>query len=544
VKYIWEALILTLAVPVIGQADAKADCRATLQKLVSGSPPADLRAFYEPAAYDPAWVRGGRPTAQAYALIQAFRSAAAKGLNPDDYDASLWPARLDELGTHSSEAVLARFDLALTLSAMRYVSDLHIGKVNPRLFHSGFDLVREQYDLPGFIRTRLTGAVDVAAALNTIEPPFPGYWRTQTVLRRYLALAAEDGMPKLAPVRSPIDPGSEYPDAAKLGRLLRLLGDLPADAVVTDGRYQGDLVDAVKHFQSRHGLDADGRIGAQTFRHLNTPLSTRARQLALTLERYRWVPHQFAVQPIVVNIPEFRLRAFDASYRTELEMKVVVGRAYGHKTPVFASEMKSVVFRPYWEVPLGIQRNEIVPKVLRDRSYLARNGYEVLSPARKDAGRAIDDSALTELRSGNLRIRQVPGPDNALGLVTFRFPNEYNVYMHGTPAAQLFAKSRRDFSHGCIRLEKPEALAALVLRDKPGWNSKRIAEAMYGAETITVTLDHPIPVLIVYATAVVQENGDVHFFDDIYGHDATLEKALAAATRISRLSGLPQTSDP
>src|SRR5262249_16385759 len=159
-------------------------------------------------------------------------------------------------------AVLARFDLALTISAMRYVSDLHTGRVNPRVFHSGFDLDRERYDLPGFIRTHLTGAVDVTAVLDKIEPPFPGYWRTQIALRRYLGLRVDGGMPKLVPVRSPIDPGSEYPDAAKLGQLLRTLGDMPPDAVVTDGRYQGDLVDAVKHFQSRHGLDADGRIGA------------------------------------------------------------------------------------------------------------------------------------------------------------------------------------------------------------------------------------------------------------------------------------------
>jgi murein L,D-transpeptidase YcbB/YkuD len=289
------------------------------------------------------------------------------------------------------------------------------------------------------------------------------------------------------------------------------------------------LVEAVKRFQARHGLERDGRIGAATLAELNTPLSRRVLQLQLTLERWRWIPHEFAQPLIVVNIPEFELRALNRSYRTELEMRVVVGRAYKHQTPVFAADMKHVIFRPYWNVPPSIQRAEIVPKIKRDRSYLEKNGFEVVTS--KDvvvtAG-VVDDSTLAQLRAGKLLIRQTPGPKNSLGLVKFLFPNQHDVYLHDTPAVELFSRPRRDFSHGCIRVEKPGLLAAWVLRDKPEWSPDRIAEAMNGNKTLQVNLDTPIPVLVVYSTALVLGNGEVHFFRDIYGQDAALEERLAA----------------
>jgi murein L,D-transpeptidase YcbB/YkuD len=260
---------------------------------------------------------------------------------------------------------------------------------------------------------------------------------------------------------------------------------------------------------------------------LNTPLSQRVRQLELVLERWRWVPHSFARPPIVVNIPEFRLRAYDDRYRPELEMKVVVGKAYRHKTPVFSSEMTHLIFRPYWDVPLSIQRAELVPKMVKDPAYLAENDYEIVDSRRQlISTRAVSADMLAQLRSGKLFIRQVPGEKNALGLVKFLFPNEYNVYLHSTPAKSLFLRSRRDFSHGCIRVEKPEELAQWVLRGVPGWDMDHIQEAEHGVDSERVNLDKPIPVLIVYGTAVVRADEEVFFFDDIYGHDAALAELL------------------
>jgi murein L,D-transpeptidase YcbB/YkuD len=208
-------------------------------------------------------------------------------------------------------------------------------------------------------------------------------------------------------------------------------------------------------------------------------------------------------------------------------MNVVVGKAYGHDTPVFQDKMEYVIFRPYWSVPYSITRVELIPHIVRDPDYLAKKNFEVVDSRQEvvTSGTVTSD-ILAQLRAGKLFIREKPGPQNSLGLVKFIFPNSYNVYMHDTPAHQLFSQSRRDFSHGCIRLEKPAELAAWVLRDNPGWDRERIRAAMNGTTTQQVNLIHPIPVLIVYGTAVVTEDGIVHFYDDIYKHDAALEKVL------------------
>ncbi len=485
-----------------------------------------LQSFYQPTGYSLAWTRAGQATDQARAVIGAFEDADSKGLEAEDYDGSRWADRLANLNGDG----LARFDLAVTVTLMRYLSDLHLGRVNPGLFHAGFDLDGEKDDLPGFIRRRVMNAADVKAVLQGVEPPYQGYRRTEEALQRYIAMAREENVGSLPVPKKPIEPGGSYPAVAQLASRLRRVGDLSADAGVSpeSNGYEEPLIDAVKRFQMRHGLDPDGRLGKATLAQLNTPLTFRVRQLQLTLERWRWVPHGFSRPPIVVNIPEFELRAASGLYTTELAMKVVVGRAYGHQTPVFASEMKYAIFRPYWNVPLSIQRAELMPKLDRDPAYLARNGFEVVTLQDKVVTKGVVDGAtLGLLRSGKLRIRQTPGDKNALGLVKFVFPNEHSVYLHGTPATELFSKSRRDFSHGCIRVEHPEALAAWVLRDKPEWTPERIASAMHGTDTIQVTLEKPIPVLIVYVTAVVLEGGEARFFEDIYGQDAQIEALLA-----------------
>jgi murein L,D-transpeptidase YcbB/YkuD len=533
-----EVLVILVAVSALAFFG---DCQSELCRHVAEGHLADMRwpdftdyrlhvqNFYEPAGYALAWTSEGAPTRQTAALIDVLRQADSKGLDPEDYDGPRWTARLERL--HNApplEGDLARFDLAVTVAAMRYASDLHIGRLNPGSLHPAFDMEHEKDDLASLLRKRLVAADDVRAVFSEIEPPFEGYQRTLEVLQSYIHGANEDDGEVLPSTPKPVEPGSLYPGTRRLSRLLQRLGDLTPDAVPATDQYTGALVDAVKHFQARHGLEPDGRIGAATWAELNTPLRRRVLQLQLTLERWRWVPHQFGRPPIVVNIPEFELRALNRSYRTELEMKVVVGRAYGHKTPVFAADMKYVIFRPYWNVPLSIQRAELVPKIEQDRSYLEKNGYEVVTS--KDvvvtAG-AIDDSTLAQLRVGKLLIRQIPGPKNSLGLVKFLFPNPHDVYLHDTPAIALFSKSRRDFSHGCIRVEEPRRLAAWVLGDRPEWPPERIAEAMNGNKTLQVNLAQPIPVLVVYATAVVLGNGEVHFFRDIYGQDTELEERLA-----------------
>ena len=487
----------------------------------------DLRSFYEAGEYAPAWSRNGQPTAQARELIGILREADSKGLDAEDYDASRWAGRLQGLGQPDAAA---RFDAALSVSLMRYVSDLHVGRINPDHFKFKLATRNSSVDLPQFLRQLAMGGSDLRAQLELVEPPYPGYRRTQETLRRYLGFAHQDGGAPLPVPSKALDPGSPYAGVPHLTQLLRLLGDLPADATVPAGDvYQAPLVAAVQRFQERHGLAADGRLGAQTVRQLNVPLSVRVEQLRLTLERWRWLPHEFPQPPVVVNIPEFRLRAFGEGGREVLSMNVIVGKALRHETPVFDKDMRYVVFRPYWNVPSSIQRSEIVPAVQRDRSYIARKNYEVTTHGGQFVTDGpISDEILDQLRAGKLAVRQKPGPNNALGLVKLIFPNEFNVYLHSTPSQQLFAQTRRDFSHGCIRVEKPEELAAWALQGNPDWDLAKVRAAMQtGKDNVQVNLASPIPVLILYGTAVTYDDGSVHFYDDIYGHDAQLRKALA-----------------
>src|SRR5215471_9474086 len=316
---------------------------------------AHLKRFYEASGYSLVWIRNAQATDQAHVMIGVLKQADSKGLNPEDYDASRWAPRLQQL---SDPTASAQFDAALTVCVMRYISDLRIGRVNPRHFSFGIDVNRKKYGLPQFVRARIAEASNVQAALDEVEPHFAGYKRTLAGLQLYLKLSQEHDGEKLPDARKSITPGQEYAGIARLTRLLRLLGDLPSSAETKPGSiYEEPLVKAVKHFQLRHGLSADGLLTTQTVKQLNVPLRDRAEQLRLTLERWRWVRREFPQPPVVVNIPEFRLRALDSSGRSTLTTNVVVGKAYRHETPVFEDEMQYVVFRPYWNVPLSIQRS-------------------------------------------------------------------------------------------------------------------------------------------------------------------------------------------
>ena len=371
----------------------------------------------------------------------------------------------------------------------------------------------------------------------SLPGPMNEYGRTLNALERYRRLATQDDGEMLPAAEESVEPGDEYEGVPRLIRLLHLLGDLPADAVLTasDGNnadvYDGELVTAVERFQSRHGLKPDGKIGKETLAQLNTPLAFRVRQLELALERWRRRPYDPSRPAIVLNVPEFKLRAFSAGGHADLEMKIIVGQANDRQTPLLSSQLDAVIFRPYWNIPLSIQRKELIPEIVKDAKFLPDNHIEVLTPQ----GAVVDDAAsedvLDQLRSGKLRLRQTPGPKNALGLVKFVFPNEHEVYMHSTPARWLFDPPRRDFSHGCIRLEKAEDLAAWALRGESGWSRERVVQAMEGSDSASVRVRQPIQVVTMYVTAVALENGEVDFFQDIYGEDAVLEKELASASR-------------
>jgi L,D-transpeptidase YcbB len=485
---------------------------------------------YDTSNYAPLWLNGNQPTQQATVIIGLLQNSLHKGLNPDDYDAAHWQGRLDGLKT-ANDVALAEFDAAVTVGLMRYISDLHIGRVNPTHFDFGLDIETKKYDMPQFVTQDVQHAVDVQAVLEQVEPTFDGYKRTGVALQHYLELAAKGDGPPVPDVTKSLAVGDPYPGTAQLAARLQLLGDLPPTATVnTEGHiYDATLSAGVKSFQARHGLTPDGKLGKDTVQQLNVPLATRVVQLDDALERWRWLPPQFPQPPVVANIPEFVVRAFDADRKVAFSSNVVVGKAMRTQTPVFAKDMRYIVFRPYWNITPSITRGEIIPHLTKDRSYLARKNMEVYDSSGKViTDGAVSDAVLAQLRAGKLSVRQKPGKDNSLGLIKFIFPNDNNVYLHSTPAQELFSRSRRDFSHGCVRVEKPAELAAYLLRDQPPWTLEKVQQAMQsGPDNQQVNLKTPVPVVIFYLTAVVGEDGSVHFFDDIYGHDKSLNAVLA-----------------
>jgi murein L,D-transpeptidase YcbB/YkuD len=499
-----------------------------------------LRTLYERHGYAPIWQRSGKPTAQAQELAQLLRDAGAYGLRPADYDADAIEAQIEELLAlrDAPASRRAEFDLRLSAAAIKFARHLHYGRVDPR--ECGFELYAPRSDLDeGAVIRRLARTRRPAAELAAIEPPFDHYRLLKAALAKYRRLASEPGLtalPKFAG-RS-IKPGGRYSGAAGLRRLLAGLGDLGADAVVpSDPETLDDaLVAALRSFQERHGLPADGVLGKRTFAALTVPLERRVRQIELTLERWRWL-RPFETPPIVVNVPAFRLYAFRTTRDREstmLKMDVIVGQSYPEtQTPVFLAEMKYVVFRPYWDVPDTILQREMLPAIRGDPDFLEKNHMELVRGWNGDSPVVPPTPENIEaLASGALHLRQQPNGDNALGAIKFVLPNYHSVYLHSTPTHRLFKETRRDFSHGCIRVSDPVALAAHVLREAPGdWTEEKIEEAMKGEPNQRVNLSTPIQVMILYATAIATESGQVLFFDDIYGHDERLEQLLRAKTR-------------
>jgi murein L,D-transpeptidase YcbB/YkuD len=346
---------------------------------------------------------------------------------------------------------------------------------------------------------------------------------------RYRTLAADPALQAFALPEVAVRPGDPCAGATGLSRLLEALGDLPVVGSVRAAApiYEGRVVDGVKRFQLRHGLEADGVLGKATRAALRVPLWRRVRQIELALERLRWVPDIGEDKLVVVNIPMFRLWGIQPS-SAPFSTEVIVGRALKTRTPVFVEELEHVIFRPYWNIPSSIARHEILPAVRRNSAYLQRNDMEIVDGQSDDAQVvAATVRNLERVQQGTLRIRQRPGPRNSLGLVKFVFPNDANVYLHGTPAQTLFSLPRRDFSHGCVRVADVAGLTQWVLSDLPEWTPDRILEAMNGDKPLRVNLARPIRVILFYVTAVVTPaDGAVHFAEDIYGHDARLDAYL------------------
>lgn len=484
-------------------------------------------SLYTGAGGRPLWVREGQVTPAARAVVAALGQAETRGLDPRNYDAATLDSLARALGPSSTDAALAGFDAMLTADALRYLAAVSRGRINPRLAHADFHVPTGRPDVVGAV-SALTSATATDSIITAMEPHFLHYVLLKRALAGYRRLARDSGLLPLPPLPRRLKPGDTYAGAVQLRRLLIALDDIVdsvAPVMPPDSIYGPDLVEGIRHFQQRQGFAMDGVIGDSTAGRLGRSFDQRIRQVELTLERWRWMPRQFTAPPILVNVPSFRLHAFSTMSDHEaslLSMNVVVGQAFRTETPVFAADMTYLVFSPYWDAPASIMRKEIRPKAMANAGWLARNHMQLLR-----GGSIVPPTPENIAAIGaGVRARQTPGPWNSLGRVKFMLPNAQAIYLHDTPSRSLFENPRRDYSHGCVRLADPSALARFVLRDQPAWTPERIAAAMEASVPQNVTLSHPIPVFIVYGTAVARESGEVFFYGDIYGHDRTLNRLL------------------
>jgi L,D-transpeptidase YcbB len=362
----------------------------------------------------------------------------------------------------------------------------------------------------------------VGFPIDTLAVRRPDYRNLLHALARYRQLAADSTLATIPiPDHLPARPGDTLDIVPPLRDRLIALGDLSHDsaAAITDSLYAEPLVSAVRRFQQRHGLANDGVIGRETLIALRTPIASRVAQMEAALAALRQEPPVDSGPFIIVNVPAFRLFAYEGlpdDTAPALESRVIVGMAVKRETPSLANQLRFLDFWPYWDVPRSITLQELIPNARRDSLYLRNENIEMVTRAGVPVGDTITAGALDSLRSGALRVRQRPGPTNSLGRVKFVIPNDSNIYLHDTPDRSLFDKPRRDFSHGCIRVEQARDLAIWASRGRDGWNADSVDLALAGPAFRRVALPRPIPVIIEYITVMASHDGTVWFLPDIY----------------------------
>lgn len=483
-----------------------------------------LQVFYEGQGLTLQWLGPDVPAARVEGLLSTLEEAGEEGLDPADYAAALALApQLDDI-TDLDE--MAAADITLAAAALHYGWDLQSGRGEAQIADPELFPITERVPADHLLWD-LAAVDDVGAYFQGLAPAHVAYRRLRSALALYRQLAADGGWAVLADGHS-LKPGMEDARVPALAARLAVTGDLLETTGDDQGTLYGPVLEAaVRRFQERHGLDVDGVVGPGTLAALNVPAEARVRQIAINMERWRWIGDELADRYLWVNIPGFSLQVVENG-RVVMAMPVIIGRTY-RETPVFAGLMTYLDFNPYWNVPTSIATQDLLPKIQADQSYLARQGMSVLSGWSEDAV-PIDPVSIdwARLSQDNFpyRLRQDPGPLNALGRVKFMFPNSFSVYLHDTPSRELFWRAKRDFSSGCIRVQKPLELAEFLLGS--GWDLALIEAEIATGQNHAVRLPHAVPIFITYSTAWVDDDGAIEFRDDIYGRDAVLIEALAA----------------
>ena len=561
--------------------------KARIDGLGDGAVSEGLRRFYGERAWEPVWIRYtrmmNRPKlrdADVRELLDALTRAEGQGLTPADYVPAGLGQRVDDLPRRlggMAPGELAELEVDLTRSFAAYANDLLHGRLSPSRVDDSWHLEPRTRELSAVLATALDDPRRVARTADRLEPDHDGYRRLKDAYDRYRGLAADGGWPEVpdgevVKVGEAMEPeryralverlraeGYLPPDLADRG--LRHLerwrteqeagqesgepaetqtatrtadgsGDAGEGEQATGGEsleltFDEELETALIRFQDSHGIREDGALGPNTLRELNVSAEDRARIIALNLERWRWLPDDLGERYVEVNLPAFTLEAVDGDRSSE-EMRVVVGKD-GWVTPVLTETMEHVVVNPYWNIPRSILEEDILPKLRENPSYLVEENMEVVDVG---SGETVAVGA-AELASGNYRVRQKPGPGNALGRIKFMFPNRHNVYLHDTPADYAFDRTYRDLSHGCVRVEHPIDLADFVFAGDSRWNGPEIEALIRSKEQRTIPLEREIPVYFLYWTAFVDDDGEVQFRPDLYGYDEKHTQALEGRQQTS-----------
>ncbi|MFZ7111576.1 MAG: L,D-transpeptidase family protein [Desulfatiglandales bacterium] len=495
--------------------------------------PESFLKFYTERAFRPAWSGDQGPLTQAADLVKELHGAVRHGLEPRDYhladiEGLLYKTDLcRKMGSTLNPDHLADLDLLLTDAFLLYASDLLTGRVDPETIQPGWSIKGREADCVTVLRDALE-TDGIETALQVLSPQHDVYMGLKEALLQYRGIKEMGGWSEISPGPK-METGDQGLRVSALRSRLIVSGDREKSLDEDNAVFDEELERAVRKFQERHGLTVDGVVGPATLRAINVPADERIHQIISNMERWRWLPQTLGPRYVLVNIANFELTIVENGLKV-MTMPVVVGRDYRH-TPVFTGEMTYIELNPYWHIPRKIAREDILPKVKKDPAYLAGQGIRVFESwdddAEEIAPEAIDWSRV-DPHNLTFKFRQDPGPTNGLGRVKFMFPNKYEVYLHDTPEKALFKKVRRNFSSGCIRVERPVDLLVYLLRDDPRWRQKDIIEVLERGETQIIKILKPIPVYLLYWTAWSDPDGRVHFREDIYGRDTPLIRALLA----------------
>jgi murein L,D-transpeptidase YcbB/YkuD len=487
-----------------------------------------LATIYIKHGKKPLWVSVDGPTQKAEIILNHIRNSFKHGLEPDEYELS----RMLQLWSSESAEELALLDTTLTYNLVKYIHDISYGQLKPQASDPVLFAEAGDKDFnPLLAIEHILATSDLDTFLSSLPPQHQHYLSLMSALAHYREIAARGDWPIIADGNS-LRPNDKDPRIFAVRQRLQRTFDLPSDISPSDPEeYDSELELAVLRFQHRHGLEVDGVIGPNTLAALNVPVKQRIDTIRINMARWRWAAHDLGDKHVLVNIASFNLKAYQGKGDVlALDIPVIVGKEQ-HQTPVFSDRIKYLDINPFWNITPSIARNEELPELRKNPRHLVERNVRLFSSWQSDAveldSTKINWHSVSESKIAGFKLRQDPGPWNALGKIKFVFPNHYSVYMHDTPSHGLFNRTQRDFSHGCIRVSDPLALAIFLLDGQSsGWDEMKIREVYSQNSRKIIQLTTFIPVHITYQTTWVDKDGSIHFNNDIYARDAKLLNAL------------------